>query len=353
MSIEEYLNAAPKAELHLHLEGAVRPATLLTLARRNGVELPVQTVEEAQQWFKYRDFSHFVDIFVDIARCIQTVEDYELVVYELAETLAQQNARYAEVTFSPSTHEFLKGVPHEIYFTGLTQGRQRALRELNVEINWIFDIVRTATQLPAIPVRADYTLKVALEGMSDGVIGLGLGGNEAKGPPEPFAQWFEQAKAAGLHSVPHAGEHAGPASIWGALHVLGAERIGHGVRAIEDPELVAWLAEKQILLEVSPTSNICLDVYPDYEHHPFPKLLAAGVPLTVNTDDPPLFNTTLNHEVNLLHSAFHLDLDTIDQVLLNGICYSFLPPARKQALEAEFQTRLTELRQQYVDEATA
>ncbi|GER90399.1 adenosine deaminase [Dictyobacter vulcani] len=343
MSIEQYLQAAPKAELHVHLEGTIRPETLLTLARRNKVELPVQTMEEAQRWFAYRDFPHFVDIFTLVSHCLKTREDYELIVYEFAEAMAQQHVRYAEVTYSECFHSLRKGIPFDTHFGGLLQGRERARQDFGVEINWIFDIVRDAAEGYGISKRADHTLKVALEGMQDGVVGLGLGGTEVGFPPEWFEPWFDQARAAGLHSVPHAGEVVGPESVWGAIRALGAERIGHGVRSIEDPALIAYLAEHQIPLEVSPTSNICLGVYPDYQHHPLPKLLAAGIPLTINTDDPPLFNTTLNNEIGLLHSAFQLDLTSINELLLNGIRHSFLPPEHKQALLTEFQAEFDRL----------
>lgn len=343
MSIEQYLRAAPKAELHAHLEGSIRPATMLELAKKNHVQLPFQTVEEAQRWFQFRDFPHFVEIFVAGSNCVQTSEDYEQITYEFGETMARQHVRYAEVTFSVCAHTFTKGIAFDTYFSGLTRGRQRAYQDFGVEINWVFDVVRDEAMGPGLSKHADYTLKVAIEGMQDGVISLGLGGNEVGFPAEWFTPWFDQARAAGLHSVPHAGETVGPESVWGAIRTLKAERIGHGVRSIEDPALIAYLAEQQIPLEVSPTSNICLGIYPDYDHHPLHQLLAAGIPLTINTDDPSLFNTTMNDEFILLHSAFQLDIETINQLLLNGIRQSFLPTDRKQQLVADFQIQLSDL----------
>lgn len=175
------------------------------------------------------------------------------------------------------------------------------------------------------------------------MVALGLGGVEVGYPPEWFEKWFDQARAAGLHSVPHAGEMAGPESIWGAIRVLGAERIGHGVRAIEDPALVAYLAEHSIPLELSPTSNIRLGVYPTLTEHPLLRLYAAGVPLTVNSDDPPLFNTTLTHEVELLTQEFHFEQEIIHDILLNGVRYSFLPAEQKSMLEERFRAELKEV----------
>src|SRR5262249_6114364 len=152
-----------------------------------------------------------------------------------------------------------------------------------------------------------------------------------------FAPYFERARAVGLRSAPHGGEHAGPGSVWGALRALGAERIGHGVRAIEDPALVAHLAERRIAVEVCPTSNICLGVYPSLAEHPLRRLHDAGVLVTINSDDPALFGTTLNDEVALLPSAFGFELETIDEILLNGVRASFLPADERRALEEEFR----------------
>lgn len=337
MSLGSYARAAPKAELHVHLEGSIRPETLLTLARRNGATLPGNSVEALRRWFSYRDFGHFIEVYVAITRCLRRAEDYELVAYEFGAEMARQNVRYAEVTFSPSTHHHL-GVPHDAYFGGLTRGRERAREEFGVEIAWVFDIVRDA------PRYADYTTGVAIEGREDGVVALGLGGWEASHPPEPFAPWFERARAAGLHSVPHAGETAGPESVWGALRALGAERIGHGVRSIEDPALVEHLAERGVPLEVCPTSNLRLGVYGGLDEHPLPRLRSAGVALTINSDDPPLFNTTLNDEAALLAEPFGLGLAEIDEVLLSGVRHSFLPRERKRAMEAEFRAELAALK---------
>jgi aminodeoxyfutalosine deaminase len=344
MAFETYLRAAPKVELHVHLEGSIQPATLLTLARRNRVELPVDSEAGLRDWLTYRDFNHFIGIYVSISSCLTTAEDYELITYEFGAEMARQNVRYAEVTFTPSTHYLRLGVSHDTYFGGLTRGRQRARTDFGVEINWVFDIVHILTDDELNRTAADYTTAVAIEGKNDGVVALGLGGVEIGHSFERIAPWFDRARAAGLHGTPHAGETVGPASVWGALRALGAERIGHGVRAIEDPALVAYLAEHGIPLEVCPTSNVRLGIYPSLANHPLPLLHAAGVPLTINSDDPPLFNTTLDDEVALLGDVFGLSLPAIDDVLLNGVRYSFLPPERKQEMEAAFRAELDRLK---------
>ncbi|TMD66139.1 MAG: adenosine deaminase [Chloroflexi bacterium] len=344
--IERYVTAVPKVELHVHLEGSIQPITLLTLAQRNGVPLPVQTAEEMQRWFTFRDFNHFIEIYFAISRCLKTAEDYELIVYEFGANMARQNVRYAEVTFSPSTHYFSLGVPFDTFFAGLTKGRQRAQTAFGVEIRWIFDIVRDIPDAARNRQRAEYTLAVAQEGREDGVVALGLGGAEVDHPPEQYVTWFEKALESGLHSAPHAGETVGPASIWGALLTLGAERLGHGVRAIEDPTLVEYLAERQVPLEICPTSNICLGVYADISSHPLPLLYAAGIPITINSDDPPLFNTSLNHEVGLLFDIFKFDVNTVNDILLNGVRHSFLPPQEKQSMETVFRAETAQLQQE-------
>ncbi len=300
-----------------------------------------------QEWFRFRDLAHFVGIYFAITKCLKTAEDYELITYEFGAEMARQNVRYAEVTFSAGTHRLALGIPHDVYFGGLQRGRERARRDFGVEMRWVFDIVRSITDEQERRRAAEYTTEVAIECKNEGVISLGLGGGELGYPPEQFAPWFEKALSAGLHSVPHAGEADGPASVWGALRALHAERIGHGVRSIEDAGLVAHLASHQIPLETCPLSNQCLGIYPNLAEHPFPRLYAAGVPLTVNSDDPPLFNATLNQNVSVLHEPFHFDLDTIDEILLNGVRHSFLPQEQKAAMETSFRSEMAQLRSKY------
>ena len=345
--IERYLQAVPKAELHVHLEGSIQPATLLTLAQRNGVTLPVSTLDEMREWFRFRNFPHFVEIYFALSGCLKTADDYELIAYEFGAEMARQNVRYAEVTFSPSTHRYRRGISHDVFLHGLNAGRERARRDFGVEMCWVFDIVRDIADESERLRRAEFTTAVAIEARQDGVVALGLGGYEQGYPPEQFANCFEKALSAGLHSAPHAGETEGPASVWGALHTLGAERIGHGVRSIEDAELVSYLAANGVPLEVCPLSNICLGIYPSLAQHPLPRLHARGVPITVNSDDPSLFNATLHQNIQSLHETFSFSLDTIDEILLNGMRQSFLAQAKKEQMEVGFRTEMMRLRQEY------
>ena len=331
MSLETYLRAAPKAELHVHLEGAIAPRTLLELARRNHVDLPAQDEDGLHEWFRFRDFEHFVDIYVAITRCLRTADVYELIAYEFGAEMARQHTRYAEVTFTPSTHQLL-GVPLETYFDGLRRGRARARADFGVELRWVFDLVRNLADPARRGAAADYTTSVAIECRDEGVVALGLGGLERGHPVEPFVPYFDRARAAGLHSAPHAGETAGAESVWAAIRVLGAERIGHGVRAIEDPALVTYLVERQLPLEVNPWSNLRLGIFGDLAAHPLRRLLDAGVALTVNSDDPALFNADLNDNLALLLDPLGCDVRTLDALLLNGVRHSFLPPDEREAL---------------------
>ncbi len=342
-SITDFLRALPKAELHIHLEGAIQPATVLELAAVHGRldSLPAQDEESLRRWFVFRDFDHFVDIFCAIQELLRTGEDFSTIAYRNGEDMAAQGIRYRECTITTFTHTHLQGkeISIEEIFAGLEDGRQRARRDFGVEMRWVVDIPRNVSLKPGRPYDpfpADTTLAQALYGMEYGVIGFGLGGNEVGAPPEPFAHAFTKAKAAGLHSLPHAGEMEGPASVWGALNALGAERIGHGVRALEDPALLLHLQERQIPLEINPYSNVCLGVYSSAEQHPFPHLDRMGLFVTINSDDPPLFNTSLLDEYRLLSDTFGYNKANLIRIARNAFLASYAEPGLKRALLADF-----------------
>jgi len=334
--LPEVIQALPKVELHVHLEGTVQPETLFDLSRRNGIALPVHSLSELRTWYTFRNFDHFVEIFSTLCACLRTPDDFARITYEYGQAMAQQNIRYAEITWSPTQHSHL---PFTAILDGVNEGRRRAEQDFGVRMAWIPDIVRcypeTAAQVVA--------WLISPQALQGGVVAIGLGGPEVGFPPELFAEAFAEARAAGLHSNPHAGETVGPESVWGALRALGAERIGHGVRAIEDPALVAHLAAQQIPLEVNPTSNICLGVYRSYAEHPLRALVEAGLCVTINSDDPALFNTTLSQEY--LHAAQDcgLNLEQLATVARNAIRASYLPEGQKASLLAEFDSVCGEL----------
>lgn len=343
----EFIWAMPKAEIHVHLEGTIEPATLLELARRHNrlEQLPSATVAGLQQWFTFTDFPHFIQIYWVISDLLRTPEDFALVVHACGADMAKQGIRYREITFTPYTHTHLqtKGLTIDDLFEGLEAGRRQARRDFGVEMRWVFDAPRNASFRSDVyhAQPADLTLAYALAGQPYGVVGYGLGGFEVDAPPEPFAHAFTAAKAAGLVSVPHAGETVGPESVWGALRELQAERIGHGVRAMEDPHLLAALKERQTVLEVCPTSNICLHVYRRLAEHPIAHLDRMGIFVTVNSDDPPLFNTTLVDEYVALAREFGYDRAGLARIARNAFVACAAPADLKAQMLAEFDAWLS------------
>lgn len=343
--LASFIREMPKAEIHIHLEGAIQPETVLRLAERHDKMdlLPGDDVDSIRRWFSFVNFPHFIDVFLTILKLIRTPEDFALVVYENGADMAEQNILYRELTITPNmhTHQENKGMSIEDLLDGLEAGRRRAMRDFGVEMRWIFDCSRTLSfpdRGSGIydPLPSQRTLEFALAGRDRGVIGLGLGGHEVGAPPEPFADVFASAKAAGLLCVPHAGESMGPESVWGAVKALNADRIGHGVRSIEDPRLLQLLKERQIPLEISLTSNECLHVYSSVEMHPFPHLDRMGLLVTVNSDDPPLFNTTLCREYELLATAFNYQREDIVRLARNAFSVSAAEDALKANLLAAF-----------------
>jgi adenosine deaminase len=340
MSLESYLRAMPKVELHVHLEGSTQPQTLLTLAERNGIKLPVDTVEALRQMYVFRDFGDFLKVYMMIVNCLRTPEDFSELVYQFGADRAQQNIRYSEVTWTPQVYVKDFGLPYEALLEGINDGRARAEREWGVTMRWIPDIIRNVPEHMN-DVQAWVCSDVSREG---GVVALGLGGMEVGYPPEMFIEPFRRAHEMGVPSNPHSGETAGPESIWGALRALGANRIGHGVRSVEDPVLVQYLVEHQVPLEVCPTSNLCLQVYPSYEAHPLKMLVEAGCIVTVNSDDPPLFNTTLTDEYRHAIQDCGLTVQQLEKTILDGIRVNYLADGDKTALRNEFEAEFARLR---------
>jgi adenosine deaminase len=326
----------PKVELHVHLEGAIEPATLLKLARRHRVYLPADDEAGIRQWFQFSDFAHFIDVYLTCSKCLRDPEDFQEIAYDFMALQAEQNILYSEVHFTIGTHLF-NGVNGGEVAHALEEAMTEGERRYGTRMRLIPDIVRDVGVD-----RADRTLEWALDGRGKGVIALGLSGFESK-PNEPFREHFEVAHAEGLHVAVHAGETQGPASIRSALEICRPERLGHGVRSIEDPELVEILRDREIPLEVNVTSNLCLGVFPDAASHSFDRLRQAGVILTVNSDDPPFFNTTLSKEYLLLHDTFGYGRRDLAELSLAGLRHAFLTDEERQTLEADFDKRFAEL----------
>lgn len=280
----------PKIELHVHLEGTVRPETLLEIARRNDYALPADTVEGVASLYDYRDFAHFIEIWILTTNALQKRNDFRQIVIDYAGEAARHGAVYLEAIFSPAERA-RRGVDWDEMFGGYCDGAEEARELHGVELRLTPDIFRGATQDEAAQVVA-YSAKYR----DRGVVGVGLGGLEADFPPELYAPAFELVRDQGLGSVPHAGEVAGPLSIRGALDALGADRIRHGIRAVEDPALMDELREREIVLDVCPVSNVRTGAVRSLEEHPLRELASAGVRCSINTDDPAMFDTDLERE---------------------------------------------------------
>jgi aminodeoxyfutalosine deaminase len=338
MSIDRFLLHLPKVELHVHLEGSMRPAVLLELARRNGIELPARDEAGLKRWFRFTDFEHFVQVYLACSRALRGAEDFKLLTLDFLAEQAYQNVVYTEAHFTISTH-LANGANGDEVLAAMAEAIAEGERRYGVVLRLIPDIVRNVGVGPA-----DRTLEWALAGRERGiVVALGLSGSEALYPAAPFREHFAVAKRQGLHRVGHAGEHAGPESIRSVLADCGAERIGHGVRSLEDPALVEELRVSQIPLEVCPTSNVCLGVAPDYASHPFDRLYRAGLALSVNSDDPAFFNTNLTREYLRLHQTFGYSPAELAGLSLAALRQSFLPEPGREAMAESFREQFDAL----------
>jgi aminodeoxyfutalosine deaminase len=276
----------PKIELHVHLEGTVRPDTLRAIAKRNNYALP----DDLESLYRFRDFAHFIEVWILTTNALQTADDFRQVVTDYAAEAASHGCVYLEGIFSPA-ERVRRGCAWDEIYEGVCNGAQEARERHGVEVRLTPDIPRGFTQEEA---RA--TVEWAARFRDRGVVGVGLGGLEAEFPPEPYEPAFTLAHSLGLGSVPHAGEAAGAASVRGALEELGADRIRHGIRSVEDPGLVAELAGRGTVLDVCPLSNLRTGVVRSLEEHPLPLLLAAGVRCSISTDDPAMFETDLTRD---------------------------------------------------------
>ena len=327
--IHPFIQALPKAELHVHLEGSVQPDTLLALARKAGHPLGRRTLADLDEFYRFRDFPHFVDTYVAVCDCLSDGADYALITEELGHAAVRQNIRHVEATFTPIRHVTARGIPFAEVMDGLAAGAAAAEAQHGVSIRFIFDHPRDLGVEEAMD-----TVGWCIAGRERGVVALGLSGYENTHASRPFARAVAAAKEAGLHFVPHAGEIAGPEAVWDAL-ALGAERIGHGIRAVEDPVLVERLRALQIPLEIAPTSNLRTNAVPSLPAHPLRRLWDAGCYVTLNSDDPPMFNTDLVGEYVLAVTAFDFTLHELAQLSLNAVRAAFLDESRKQHIVSE------------------
>jgi aminodeoxyfutalosine deaminase len=335
-TIDPLVAELPKVELHVHLVGSASVETVLELARRHPDRGVPSTAEELARFYEFRDFPHFIDVYEAVARLLTEPEDIVDLVRGIARDLAPQNVRYVEMQASPNPFR-RAGLPDAVITEALDAGARGALAEFGVRIGYIFDFAGQCADRDAVP-----TLTHALEHPPEALTGFGIGGIEAGRAPyrDVIRDVFAAAAAAGLHCVPHAGETTGAETVWEAIDFLHAERIGHGIRSMDDPRLVAYLAERQLPVDVSPTSNVRTRCVPSLAAHPLPSMLDAGLFVTLNSDDPPMFGTTLSNEYLVAGRELGLSAAGLAGLAANGVRASFLDDASRDALLAEIATVL-------------
>src|SRR6266852_1426371 len=314
-----FLVTLPKAELHLHLEGSIDPTTLVELRKRHG---KTSTLAEIEQLYRYEDFNGFLLAFKAVTEDLKTPDDYEFITYRLMERLKAENVLHAEVYVSVGVCLWRKQ-DFDAIFEGLERGRERGERDFGVSLLWIFDAVRQFG-----PIEAQHVAELAVRHKGSSVVGFGIGGDEQKAPPELFRDVYAYAAENGLHLTAHAGESAGPESIWGALN-LRAERIGHGLTAVQDPELVDVLAAGQIPVEICLSSNLRTGCCQTLAEHPVRNYFDHGVMVTLNTDDPAMFRTSLAREYELAQDTFAFTDEHLRELARNSFEASFLPAEKK------------------------
>ncbi|MFG2992156.1 adenosine deaminase [Streptomyces sp. NPDC048257] len=334
--LHPFIAGLPKAELHVHHVGSASPRIVAELASRHPDSKVPTDPEALADYFTFTDFAHFIEVYLSVVDLVRTPDDVRTLTFEVARDMARQNIRYAELTITPYSST-RRGIDEKAFMQAIEDARRDAERDLGVILRWCFDIPGEAG-LEA----AAETARLAVDLHPEGLVSFGLGGPEIGVPRPQFKPYFDAARAAGLRSVPHAGETTGPETIWDAIRELGAERIGHGTSATQDPELLAYLAEHRIALEVCPTSNIATRAVTDLDLHPVKEMVAAGVLVTINSDDPPMFGSDLNNEYAVAARLLDLDEHGLAQLAKNAVEASFLDPAGKAKINAEIDTYTAE-----------
>ena len=314
-----FVRSLPKAELHLHLEGAIEPATLLEIQQGHGL---TNSLADVQKLYQYSDFGAFLISFRDITEHLKAPADYELITYRLMQRLKAENVLHAEVYISVGVCLFRKQ-DFEAIFEGLERGRAQGERDFGVSLLWIFDAVRHFGSA-----EAQRVAEMAVRYQDRNVVAFGIGGDEKRAGPELFREVYSYCVENGLRLTAHAGETAGPDSIWGALN-LRAERIGHGLTAYHDPDLMQELAQRQIPVEVCVTSNVKTGVCSNLADHPVRRYFDEGLMVTINTDDPAMFETSLSKEYQLLQENFAFSDDHLRELARNSFEAAFLPAEKK------------------------
>ncbi|HDH26035.1 MAG TPA: adenosine deaminase [Actinobacteria bacterium] len=325
--MEDFIRELPKAELHIHIEGSLEPEMMMALAERNDISIPFSSVKEIRDAYEFRDLQSFLDIYYDGASVLRTEQDFYDLAWAYLERAVSDGVKRAEIFFDPQTH-----TSRGIAFSTVVSGLRRAVddaRDLGVSAALIMSFLRHLS-----PEEAMQTLDDGLRFRSS-LIGVGLDSSERGRPPELFAKVFARARSEGLHLVAHAGEEGPPEYIRQALDVLGVERIDHGVRIDEDPELVRRIISEQIPLTMCPLSNVKLRVVDELEHHNLKRLLDAGAMVTINSDDPAYFGGYIADNYEAAAAALGLTRTEIVTIARNSIDAAFISPAEHENLLAD------------------
>jgi adenosine deaminase/aminodeoxyfutalosine deaminase len=326
IDVVEWLRGLPKAELHLHLEGTIKPETLVELSQRHE-EQPL-TLEQARALYQYQDFLGFLMSFKAVTERLKDPEDYELITYNMIRELARQGVVHAEVYISFGIIFYWKKTDVEPYVAAIERGRERGEKEFGVTLLWIVDAVRHFGVEEGARV---FRRAAELREKYPSIVGIGIGGDEARGPADQFRELYREARSAGLRLTAHAGESTGPESIWSAINI-GAERIGHALTAQHDSELIEVLAQKQIPLEINITSNVKTGCCKAFDEHPVKNYFESGLMITLNSDDPPMFGSDLLGEYVLAQQTYGFTMEQMRELAANAVEASFLDPTRKLGL---------------------
>ncbi|MCN9242770.1 adenosine deaminase [Streptomyces sp. RY43-2] len=332
--LRTFIAGLPKAELHVHHVGSASPRIVSELAARHRDSRVPADPEALAEYFTFTDFAHFIDVYLSVVDLVRTPEDVRLLTYEIARDMSRQQVRYAELTLTPYSST-RRGMDERAFMDAIEDARKAAEADFGTVLRWCFDIPGEAGLESA-----EETVRLATDDRlrPEGLVSFGLGGPEIGVPRPQFKPYFDRAIAAGLRSVPHAGETTGPETVWDALTDLRAERIGHGTSSAQDAKLLAHLAEHRIPLEVCPTSNIATRAVRTLDEHPLTTFVQAGVMVTINSDDPPMFGTDLNNEYEVAARLLDLDERGLADLAKNAVEGSFLDPAGKARLTAEIDS---------------
>ena len=329
MARDGLIDALPKAELHIHIEGSLEPSMMLDLAARNAVDLPYESRDEVLAAYRFTQLQDFLDIYYRGMSVLRTAVDFRDLALAYLRRAHRDNVRHVEIFFDPQGH-IPRGIGFETVLGGLTEALDIAERDLGVSGHLIMCFLRHLDEIDA-----ERTLDLALP-HKERIIGVGLDSSELGHPPTKFERVFHRAREEGFRLVAHAGEEGPPNYVWQTIDILGVDRIDHGNRALEDPELVRRIARDQIPLTVCPLSNLRLCVVDDMKDHPIRRMLDAGLMATVNSDDPSYFGGYLNDNFHALNKAIDLGDDEVLALARNGFEASFLAPEDKAEAIRQF-----------------